>query len=234
MAIVACECLTGSCPFSGRTVGDLTIQICTERPTPPSELGEVPRGFDAWFFKATGKNPGQRFKSIAAMEGALTPILAAAEARASRERRSRAWLSRPQLSGAWPSWARLDGARSWSRPELPAWLTLAQLRSASRSVRGAALSRLSSRWSQLRARIRDTIVLWSQLLPEERRRIALLAMLSLFGLTLLVVSSSRSSHSAADPYVIPPASAAQPANAGAVPPAATGNLRAAPSAVSEP
>lgn len=202
MAIVACECLTGSCPFSGRTVGDLTIQICTERPTAPSDLGKVPRGFDAWFFKATGKNPGQRFKSIAAMEGALTPILVAAEARASGSRRSGVWLARSRQS-----WAQLsEKAKGWSWPELPAVRGLSQLGSAS----GAAFRRVSSRWGQACSRAHASLALWWELQPEERRRIALVAMLSLFGLTLLVASSIRSSDPAAQRYVIPAASAAQP------------------------
>src|SRR3982751_6169584 len=102
LAILACECLTGRCPFSGKTIGDLTVQICTERPTAPSLLGEVPPGFDAWFFKATNKRPNQRFGSIKEMEEALLPILAAEEARSAepvRPRAPRLWLlpSRSQI-----------------------------------------------------------------------------------------------------------------------------------------
>jgi serine/threonine-protein kinase len=213
MAIVACEALTGSCPFSGRTVGDLTIQICTERPTAPSELGPVPRGFDAWFFKATGKLPGQRFKSMAAMEGALTPILVAAESRASAARRPRTWLARP-------AWLRRPQLPGWKWPALPALPSTSQIRAVSSTV----LIRLDTGWQQLRAGARASLARWSGLLPEERRRIALVAMLSLFGLTLLVASSVRRQdapppRSLIQGSPIPPAAAAQPAGTGVVAPA---------------
>jgi serine/threonine-protein kinase len=188
LAIVACECLTGRCPFSGRTVGDLTIQICTERPTAPSDLGEVPPGFDAWFFKATGKSPGQRFKSMAAMEGALTPILAAAEARASAARRSRVWL-RPR----------------WELPPLAALPSVSQIRSVSATV----LTRLESQWLELRSSARTRLLPWWGTLPQERRRVALFALLSLCGLTLLAASGVRR-HNAANAPETAPASATQP------------------------
>jgi eukaryotic-like serine/threonine-protein kinase len=165
MAIVACECLTGRCPFSGKSVGDLTIQICTERPTAPSQLGEVPSGFDTWFFKATGKTPGQRFKSMAAMDGALTPILAAAEARA--------------VSALLP---RSLAARRWALPALP---SVSQIRLVSATV----WTQLESRWYRLRSFLRAPLDLWLHLLPDERRRLALIALLSVSGLTLLAVSS---------------------------------------------
>lgn len=75
LAIIACECLTGRYPFSGTTIGDLTVQICTEEPLAPSTLGNVPAGFDQWFFKGTSKAPSDRFESAAQMAGALTKIL---------------------------------------------------------------------------------------------------------------------------------------------------------------
>jgi serine/threonine protein kinase len=78
LAIIACECLTGRCPFPGTTLGDLTIQICTEKPRAPSALGEVPPGFDQWFFKATRKRASKRFGSVEEMTAALTQILAMA------------------------------------------------------------------------------------------------------------------------------------------------------------
>jgi hypothetical protein len=77
LAIIACECLTGCCPFSGATIGDLTVQICTEEPQPPSTLGEVPAGFDQWFFKGTRKEPSDRFESAQEMADALAKVLVA-------------------------------------------------------------------------------------------------------------------------------------------------------------
>jgi len=75
LAIIACECLTRRYPFSGATIGDLTVQICTEEPLAPSTLGDVPPGFDDWFFKGTKKEPGDRFESAGDMAAALSKIL---------------------------------------------------------------------------------------------------------------------------------------------------------------
>jgi serine/threonine-protein kinase len=75
LAIIACECLVGRCPFSATTIGDLTVQICMEEPLAPSALGDVPAGFDEWFFKGTNKEPGDRFGSAAEMADALTKVL---------------------------------------------------------------------------------------------------------------------------------------------------------------
>ena len=78
LAIIACECLTGRCPFSGATIGDLTVQICTEKPPAPSSLGPVPAGFDQWFFKATQKKPSKRFQTVEEMADRLLAVLGAA------------------------------------------------------------------------------------------------------------------------------------------------------------
>jgi eukaryotic-like serine/threonine-protein kinase len=91
LAIIACECLTGRYPFPGTTLGDLTVQICTERPRAPSTLGEVPSGFDRWFFKGTSKKPSQRFASVEEMADALDEILLASVASAAAA--SSGWLS---------------------------------------------------------------------------------------------------------------------------------------------
>jgi serine/threonine-protein kinase len=75
LAIIACECLVGRCPFSATTIGDLTVQICTQEPLAPSMLGDAPAGFDEWFFKGTHKEPSLRFESAGEMADALTKIL---------------------------------------------------------------------------------------------------------------------------------------------------------------
>jgi hypothetical protein len=79
LAIIACECLTGRYPFSGTSIGDLSVQICTEQPLAPSTLGDVPAGFDEWFFKGTSKEPSDRFESVGDMADALTKILVPGE-----------------------------------------------------------------------------------------------------------------------------------------------------------
>ncbi len=77
LAIIACECLTGRYPFPGTSLGDLTVQICTEKPLAPSTLGYVPAGFDQWFFKGTSKKPTRRFASVEEMAAELEKILLA-------------------------------------------------------------------------------------------------------------------------------------------------------------
>jgi eukaryotic-like serine/threonine-protein kinase len=86
LAIIACECLTGKYPFSGTTLGDLSVQICTEKPHAPSSLGPVPAGFDRWFFKGTNKQASGRFESVQEMADALAKILRSAG-------NGRAWLA---------------------------------------------------------------------------------------------------------------------------------------------
>jgi serine/threonine protein kinase len=213
LAIVACECLTGRCPFSGKTVGDLTVQICTERPTPPSQLGNVPPGFDAWFFKATGKAPGQRFKSIAAMEGALTPILSSAEARA---------MLPAGLPRAWaaPSWSllRRSQIRSVSRSLATGIeLRVRQAREFLREV-GSKLEALLQReavyFREEVASLRSRFERLFALLPEPRRRIAVVALLSLCGMGLLAVSRTGRTSSAisVDPPAAPTLERVRPAS----------------------
>jgi tRNA A-37 threonylcarbamoyl transferase component Bud32 len=75
LAIIAFECLVGRCPFSATTIGDLTVQICMEKPLAPSTLADVPAGFDEWFFKGTHKEPRDRFASAEEMADALTKVL---------------------------------------------------------------------------------------------------------------------------------------------------------------
>src|SRR5688572_16552971 len=98
LAIIACECLTGRCPFSGATIGDLTVQICTERPPAPSSLGPVPPGFDQWFFKATQKKPSKRFQTAEEMAERLHAVLAAAVATAPGTARAGRLITFPSRS----------------------------------------------------------------------------------------------------------------------------------------
>jgi serine/threonine-protein kinase len=113
LAIIACECLTGRYPFPGTSIGDLSVQICTERPLAPSTLGPVPSGFDQWFFKGTSKKPSGRFASVEEMADALEKILLAPGASSSSSAAS-GWLvglrDRVQVRRLW------DVARSGLNP----------------------------------------------------------------------------------------------------------------------
>jgi hypothetical protein len=63
VAVIAYECLTGRRPFEGDTVGGLALQICTRRPPLASSFAAVPNRFDAWFDRATDREPARRFGS---------------------------------------------------------------------------------------------------------------------------------------------------------------------------
>jgi serine/threonine protein kinase len=63
MGVIAYECLLGRLPFTGDTIGGLVLAICS-RPAPvPSEHGNVPPGFDAWFARACAQRKNERFAS---------------------------------------------------------------------------------------------------------------------------------------------------------------------------
>jgi serine/threonine-protein kinase len=80
LAVVAFECLTGKLPFSGKSLTDLAVQICTEKPLTPSALACVPAGFDRWFAKATHRDSASRFASAEDMAAALSAVLQSAKA----------------------------------------------------------------------------------------------------------------------------------------------------------
>jgi serine/threonine-protein kinase len=86
LAIIAYECLTGQQPFSGSSLGDIVVRICTEEPPAPSTVADVPAGFDAWFAKGASKKPSDRFASAREMADALSAVLLGQEAAAMANR----------------------------------------------------------------------------------------------------------------------------------------------------
>jgi serine/threonine protein kinase len=61
LGVIAYECLLGRRPFESEAIGSLVLDICS-RPLPiPSDIGEVPAGFDAWFARACSRDPAGRF-----------------------------------------------------------------------------------------------------------------------------------------------------------------------------
>lgn len=64
LGVIACQCLSGQRPFDKDTPGALMAAICSDSvPIPSSLAKEVPIGFDAWFARATARDPEQRFQS---------------------------------------------------------------------------------------------------------------------------------------------------------------------------
>jgi serine/threonine-protein kinase len=80
MAVITSECLTGVRPFDGETYGELLLNICA-RPIPvPSSVGPVPGAFDAWFARATNRDPEQRFASAQELASALRDVVSSTQA----------------------------------------------------------------------------------------------------------------------------------------------------------
>ena len=77
LAIIACECLVGRRPFDATDIPTLGAQLLSAARPVPSQLGDVPAGFDAWFAKATHPDPDQRFQTAKELEAALHAVCGA-------------------------------------------------------------------------------------------------------------------------------------------------------------
>jgi serine/threonine-protein kinase len=75
MGVIAYECLTGRLPFASSALGDLVVKICTQATPRPSDLAEVPPGFDEWFARSCEKTPEERFQSMREQNEALQALL---------------------------------------------------------------------------------------------------------------------------------------------------------------
>jgi len=75
MAVIAYECVCGQRPFQSEAVGDLVLQICARTLPVPSEVATVPEGFDAWWAKATNRDPELRFQSAKTLAEWLRAVL---------------------------------------------------------------------------------------------------------------------------------------------------------------
>lgn len=83
VAVSAFEMMCGQRPFQAQGLAELFTEICY-RPVPkPSDTYPVPDGFDAWFLRATQRDPNARFQSAEEMAHALASIIPA-EAAAAR------------------------------------------------------------------------------------------------------------------------------------------------------
>jgi eukaryotic-like serine/threonine-protein kinase len=75
IAMIAFECVTGQRAFSGATLGELFMRICTAPMPVPSQIAKVPMGFDAWFARASQRDPNARFQSIRELVDTLGQVL---------------------------------------------------------------------------------------------------------------------------------------------------------------
>jgi serine/threonine protein kinase len=78
LGVMTFQALTGKFPFDGKTIPALLRAICFDPIVVPSQVGRVPKGFDAWFARAVCREPDRRFQSAKEMVDALEPVLASA------------------------------------------------------------------------------------------------------------------------------------------------------------
>jgi len=76
LAVIACECLTGTRPFDGETYGELLLNICARPIVPPSRQGFYLTGFDEWFAKGANRDPLLRFGSAQELATTLADVIA--------------------------------------------------------------------------------------------------------------------------------------------------------------
>ncbi len=63
LAVIAYQAIVGKLPFQSEALGDLLVKIIVHPIPVPSHVAHVPPGFDAWFAKATQRDPNLRFQS---------------------------------------------------------------------------------------------------------------------------------------------------------------------------
>jgi serine/threonine protein kinase/class 3 adenylate cyclase len=85
IAAITYECLTGRRPFDGATLGPLIMAVRSCNAPAPSSIAEVPRGFDAWFARATNRDLNRRF---ATADELLDSLRALGERKQSRSSKS--------------------------------------------------------------------------------------------------------------------------------------------------
>jgi len=76
LAVIACECLTGTRPFDGETYGELLLNICARPIVTPSQQGLYLAGFDEWFAKGANRDPLLRFASAQELATSLADVIA--------------------------------------------------------------------------------------------------------------------------------------------------------------
>lgn len=64
LGVVFYELLTGTLPFTGEGMGEMSVAILTEHPLPPSEINGTLRPFDRIIEKCLEKKPDLRYSSI--------------------------------------------------------------------------------------------------------------------------------------------------------------------------
>jgi hypothetical protein len=74
LAVICFQALTGRLPFESDALGDLLVRIIVAPLPVPSQVGPVPPGFDAWWAKASSRDPRGRFDSAKELSDALALV----------------------------------------------------------------------------------------------------------------------------------------------------------------
>jgi serine/threonine-protein kinase len=75
LAVIVFEALTGRRPFESEALGDLLMKIIVSRIPRPSEVAaDLPPRFDAWWEKASQRDPAQRYQTAKELSDALTAV----------------------------------------------------------------------------------------------------------------------------------------------------------------
>jgi hypothetical protein len=80
LGVIVYQCVTGVLPFESEALGDLLMKIMVQPLPVPSQFGEVPHGFDAWWARAASRDPAGRFQSAKEFAESLQMVFGASQA----------------------------------------------------------------------------------------------------------------------------------------------------------
>ena len=75
LAVIVYQCITGKLPFESEALGDLLVKIIVQPVPIPSQIAQVPPGFDRWWAKAAERNPDNRFSTAREFSSTLALAL---------------------------------------------------------------------------------------------------------------------------------------------------------------
>jgi serine/threonine protein kinase len=82
LGVIVFECLAGKRPFESGSIGQLVMQILSRPMVAASKLApDLPPGFDAWWARASARDPEHRFQSARELADALAETLCEGSAR---------------------------------------------------------------------------------------------------------------------------------------------------------
>ena len=80
LAVIVYQCVTGHLPFESEALGDLLMKIIVQPLPVPSQVAEVPPGFDRWWARAASRDPAGRFQTAKEFAESLQMVFGASQA----------------------------------------------------------------------------------------------------------------------------------------------------------